>query len=143
MANNNLHQAKKAKNDEFYTQLTDIEKECKHYIKHFNGQHIYCPCDTEDSNFWLYFKSNFKNFNLKRLTATHIDNNYRIDYDGQTVTRTPIGSGDFRSPDCTAIKDEADIIVTNPPFSLFRDFVAWLEGSTFIENNGQYTRAQQ
>lgn len=128
--NTNLHQAKKAKNDEFYTLYEDIEKEMVNYIEHFKDQWIYLPCDTEDSNFWKYFVDHFKEFELKRLTATHINFNgpsYRLDYDGSTVTRTDlIGNGDFRSEECTKIKDECDMVITNPPFSLFREFVAWM-----------------
>jgi hypothetical protein len=129
--NSNLHQAKRAKNDEFYTQYQDIEKEMVNYIEHFKDQWIYLPCDTEDSNFWKYFVDHFNKFGLKRLTATHINfdgPSYRLDYDGNTVTKTDlVGNGDFRSDECTKIKDECDMVCTNPPFSLFREFIAWLQ----------------
>lgn len=131
MANNtNLHRAKRAKNDEFATQLSDIENECKHYTQHFVGKWIYCPCDDEKSNFWVYFVDHFHEFRLRHLTATHINFNgrsYRLDYDGDEITKTDLeGNGDFRSDECTKIKEECDMVVTNPPFSLFRDFINWL-----------------
>lgn len=143
--NKNLHAAKVNKNDEFYTLYEDIEAECSHYIEHFNNKWIYCPCDDESSNFWIYFKDNFNNFKLKHLTATHINfegNSYRLDYDGNEVKKTDLdGNGDFRSQECTKIKNEADIVVTNPPFSLFRDFFYWLQGGEFEKNNkGIYVR---
>lgn len=129
--NSNLHQAKRAKNDEFYTQYKDIEAECQHYIQHFENQWIYLPCDDENSNFWRYFVDNFKAFKLRHLTATHINfdgKSYRLDYDGSEILKTPLeGNGDFRSEECTKIKDECDIVITNPPFSLFREFVKWLQ----------------
>ncbi|MBO7732911.1 MAG: hypothetical protein J6S67_10170, partial [Methanobrevibacter sp.] len=85
MSNNNLHKARIAKNDEFYTQYKDVEAECQHYSDQFKNQWIYLPCDDENSNFWKYFVTNFKNFELKHLTATHINfdgNSYRLDFDG-------------------------------------------------------------
>ena len=130
--NNNLNKSRKEKNDEFYTQYKDIEKECQHYVEHFKDQWIYLPCDNEDSNFWKYFVDNFEKHQLKHLTATHIEfnkpNSYRLDYDGKEITQTPLkGNGDFRSPECTKIKDECDMVITNPPFSLFREFIKWLQ----------------
>ena len=145
MSNNNLHKARIAKNDEFYTQYKDVEAECQHYSDQFKNQWIYLPCDDENSNFWKYFVTNFKNFELKRLTATHINfdgNSYRLDFDGSETLKTPLnGNGDFRSEECTKIKDECDIVITNPPFSLFRQFVSWLNGSTFrLNKNGEYEK---
>ena len=129
--NGNLHNAKKEKNDEFYTLYEDIEKEVIHYRDSLVNQYIYCPCDDENSNFWKYFVDNFNELKLRHLTATHINfngNSYRLDYDGKEITRTELeGNGDFRSEECTKIKDECDIVITNPPFSLFRDFVKWME----------------
>ena len=129
--NSNLHQAKRAKNDEFYTQYKDIAAECQHYTQHFENQWIYLPCDDENSNFWKYFVDNFKAFKLRHLTATHINfdgKSYRLDYDGSETLKTPLnGNGDFRSEECTKIKDECDMVITNPPFSLFREFVKWLQ----------------
>lgn len=143
--NNNLHMAKATKNDEFYTQLEDIEKECIHYIEHFENQWIYLPCDDEKSNFWKYFIDNFEKFKLRHLTATHINfdgSSYRLDYNGSEVKKTALeGNGDFRSEECTKIKDESDMVITNPPFSLFRDFIHWLNDGTFKkDNDGNYIR---
>ena len=144
--NTNLHQAKRAKNDEFYTQYKDIEAECQHYIKHFENQWIYLPCDTEQSNFWKYFVDHFKEYGIKRLTATHINldgtSSYRLDYNGTETTKTPLnGNGDFRSQECSQIRDEADMIITNPPFSLFRDFVFWIYGGNFkLNEKGEYEK---
>ena len=82
--NNNLHKAKTAKNDEFYTQLTDIEKELKHYKTHFKGKTIFCNCDDpKQSHFWKYFHLNFNHFGLKKLIATHYHETepiYKIEY---------------------------------------------------------------
>lgn len=133
--NRSLIRAKETKNDEFYTQYKDIEKECQHYVEHFNNQWIYLPCDSEQSNFYKYFVDHFKEFNLKQLTATHINldgtPSYRLDYDGSEAIKIALnGNGDFRSEECTKIKDECDIVITNPPFSLFRDFINWLQGDT-------------
>ena len=132
MSNKNLHRAKREKNDEFYTQYIDIEKECQHYVDHFKDQWIYLPCDSEESNFWKYFVDHFHEYGLKRLTATHINldgkPSYRLDYDGSNTIKTALhGNGDFRSDECTKIKDECDMVITNPPFSLFREFIKWLK----------------
>ena len=135
--NNNLHKAKTAKNDEFYTQLTDIEKELKHYKAHFKGKTIFCNCDDpKQSNFWKYFHLNFNHFGLKKLIATHFhetEPTYKIEYTGEDDNNCDIGvvtnleaNGDFRSPECIALLQEADIVVTNPPFSLFREYIAQL-----------------
>lgn len=128
--NKNLHQAKKAKNDEFYTRYEDIEKELKHY--NLEGMWVYCPCDDYRwSNFVKYFKDNFINLKIKHLTATNYDigtGAYRYDFDGTDEKIVPLeGNGDFRSEECTKIMKECDVVVTNPPFSLFRDFIKWLE----------------
>lgn len=147
-----LQEAKKAKRDEFYTQLTDIEKELKHYRDQFAGKTIYCNCDDpESSNFFVYFVLNFNFLKLKKLITTHyvsesspssdsysltvtpenIDtvlvNNADIDYDALKTLREPLtGNGDFRSDACVEFLKESDIVVTNPPFSLFREYVAQL-----------------
>lgn len=135
MSNDSLHKAKKTKNDEFYTQYKDVEKECQHYVEHFKDQWIYLPCDSVESNFLKYFIDHFNEYGLKRLTATHINldgtPSYRLDYNGSEVIKTPLkGNGDFMSEECTKIKDECDIVITNPPFSLFREFIKWLQGNT-------------
>lgn len=136
MSNTKLNKAKAQKNDEFYTQYCDVENECKHYIKEYEGKIIYLPCDNEKSAFWEYFVNHFNDFKLKRLTATHYNdegNTYRIDYNGVETLKTPLkGNGDFRSEECTAIKDECDIVITNPPFSLFREFIQWVSNKKYL-----------
>jgi len=126
-----LDNAKKEKNDEFYTRLEDIEKELKYYTKHFKNKIIYCNCDTEESNFYKYFYTNFDKFKLNKLIATHYNNNgqsYKIEVCEENnelkVIKTPLKTnGDFRSPECIEMLKECDIVVTNPPFSLFREFI--------------------
>jgi len=129
--NNNLNNAKKAKNDEFYTQLCDIEKELKHYTHHFKNKIVYCNCDNAEwSNFFKYFKDNFHSLGLKQLISSHYDNektSYSYSYNGIEITKTPLlGNGDFRSEECIEILKEADIVITNPPFSLFRKYIKQL-----------------
>lgn len=139
--NNNLHAAKKAANDEFYTRIEDIENELRHYKDHFKNKIIFCNCDDpEESNFWKYFELNFEFLELKKLISTHYnatEPSYKleligdIDGDGKVtkgdIIKTPLKqNGDFRSPECVEILKEADIVVTNPPFSLFREYIAQL-----------------
>lgn len=129
--NSNLHSAKKAKNDEFYTQIEDIEKELIHYIKHFKDKVVFCNCDDpESSNFWKYFKLNFKVLGLKKLISTHYikdKKSYKLEFDGTTVNKSKLkGDGDFRSDECVEILKTADIVVTNPPFSLSREYIIQL-----------------
>jgi hypothetical protein len=131
-SNKNMHSAKKAKNDEFYTQLPDIENELKHYKDHFYGKSIFCNCDDpERSFFWKYFSLNFNFLGLKRLTSTHYaptGGAYKLEqlsYDN-TVKTELSGDGDFRSDESMKSLNNADIVVTNPPFSLFREYVAQL-----------------
>lgn len=149
--NSNLHQAKNAKKDEFYTQLTDIENELKHYRHHFKNKVVYCNCDDPRmSNFFHYFSYNFEDLGLKKLITTCYQNQNRdlfsqhdseraiyLEYVGDTnKNRTPDieeigvqylqGDGDFRSDESVALLQQADIVVTNPPFSLFREYVAQL-----------------
>jgi hypothetical protein len=127
-----LHKAKINKKDEFYTQLSDIENELKHYIKHFKGKVVFCNCDDPDtSEFWNYFYLKFKVLGLKKLISTHYNYDgmptYKLEYNGIEKIRTDLmGDGDFRSFECIELLKEADIIVTNPPFSLFREYVAQL-----------------
>ncbi len=126
-----LNRAYKARKDEFYTQLTDIEKECAHYKNHFKGKVIFCNCDDpEESNFWKYFYLNFEHLGLKKLISTHFEYDkptYKLEYDGSEIKKTDLKqNGDFRSPECIELLDECDIVCTNPPFSLFREFVAVL-----------------
>lgn len=129
--NTNLHTAKRRKMDEFYTQYKDIEKELAHYIPHFSGRTIYCNCDTPESNFVRYFEDHFEEYGLKRLIATGIDRNTGKGtlYDKSGEKEPYIGeinSGDFRSDECVEYLRQADIVVTNPPFSLFREYMALL-----------------
>ncbi len=151
MANSALTAAKAAKKDEFYTQLTDIEKELSHYKEHFKGKTVLCNCDDPRvSNFFKYFTLNFEYLGLKRVIATCYKSQsvdlfsshdceqavYQV-YDGERnannmpdeneIAVKPLkGDGDFRSQECIELLKQADIIVTNPPFSLFREYVAQL-----------------
>jgi len=171
MAREDLTSARKAKNDEFYTQLDDISKELKYYKHHFKGKVVLCNCDDPyESNFFKYFALNFNQLGLKKLIATCYDGSpiagdelpllfeieesepkkiaYKVeitevaDYNGdgavnladvqylmqndKNVISTLKGNGDFRSQECIELLKEADIVVTNPPFSLFREYVAQL-----------------
>lgn len=141
-----LHKAKRVKNDEFYSRYEDIEKELSHYQDQLEGLWVYSPCsDYRWSNFTKYFVDNFHSLGLSHYTCTNYnigDGAYRFDYDGENETITQLEeNGDFRSPECTAIKDACDIVIENPPFSLWRHFVYWLNGGTFHKNNkGEYVR---
>lgn len=141
MAQKNLHKAKQQKMDEFYTQHPDIEYECERYREQFKGKVVYLNCDDpEESEFWRYFANNFDFFGLKKLVATHYDANkksYKLELykdinndgfiDGKDKIRTElVGDGDFRNKECIELLKQADIVVTNPPFSLFREYVAQL-----------------
>ena len=136
-----LTAAKKAKNDEFYTQLSDIEDEVKYYKKHFKNKIVFCNCDDPEwSNFWKYFQMNFFHLGLKKLVSTHYEpegSSYKMEIisselkNGQLgipdYVKTDLkGNGDFRSDECVEILKECDVVVTNPPFSLFREYVAQL-----------------
>ena len=169
-----LQNAKTAKNDEFYTQYEDIEREINSYISYnkdvFKGKTIFLPCDDPEwSNFTKYFAANFERFGIKKLISTSYakssgnqqislfelnspvydedkhnnngklfvlekdtNNSGRIDHEDIEFTYLQ-GDGDFRSPEVTKLRDEADIIITNPPFSLFREFLTWI-----LENNKQF-----
>lgn len=151
MANNNLSRARQNKKDEFYTQYTDIERELRHYTVFFQNKTVFCNCDDPKiSNFFVYFVRNFKTLGLKRLITTCYKNNQpdifsqnecekavSIIYDGGddnnpdiakiAATAIPlIGDGDFRSPECIELLKQADVVVTNPPFSLFIPYVSQL-----------------
>ena len=171
MANSNLTEAKRAKNDEFYTQYHDIEKEISAYLEFnpdvFRGKTVLLPCDDPEwSNFTKFFAQNFERFGLKKLISTSyaVDSKtYKSGYqptlfetsapnydkiktikNGKIFTLTHdktgdhkvnvddlewhylAGDGDFRSAEIKKLRDEADIIITNPPFSLFREFLAWI-----------------
>ena len=162
-SNSGLSNANKAKKDEFYTQLSDIEAELKHYKKHFHGKIVLCNCDDPyESNFFKYFAMNFNHLGLKKLIATCYDSSPII---GEQISLFPdkrpyliqitevkdenndgsvdltdvafllknrknvirkLKNGDFRSDECISALEEADIVCTNPPFSLFREYVALL-----------------
>jgi hypothetical protein len=156
--NSSLADARKAKKDEFYTQLPDIERELKHYRKHFKGKVVYCNCDDPRvSNFFHYFSYNFEKLGLKKLITTcyksqvvnlfsqndseqAISLEYEGDKDGDKVpspdeigVKFLEGDGDFRSPEAIELLEQADIVVTNPPFSLFREYLGQL-----VEHNKKF-----
>ena len=131
MSNTNLKTAKKSKNDEFYTLMEDVEKELRFYTESFKGKVVYCNCDDyQESNFYKYFYYNFHYLKLKKLICTGYkanDNGLYAIYDGVTeVTGKLNGDGDFRSEECIEYLKQADVVVTNPPFSLFRQYVKQL-----------------
>lgn len=172
-----LNRANQAKEDEFYTQLSDIESELKHYRKHFAGKTVLCNCDDPfESNFFKYFCLNFNRLKLKKLIATcysgslitgneltlfgdDTEEERRTPYkavvtsvrdangdgatsmvdvaelfkQGENLCERLEGNGDFRSEECLRLLDEADIVVTNPPFSKFREFV-----STLVEHDKKF-----
>ena len=141
--NRSLHAANRAKQDEFYTQLTDIEKELRHYRKHFKSKVVYCNCDDPTiSNFYQFFCRNFEKLGLRKLITTCYrnqqydmfsthdkDSALGIEYTGEGTQLAKFqlnGDGDFRNPECIEILKKADVVVTNPPFSLFREYIAQL-----------------
>ncbi len=149
--NQTLGEAKKKKNDDFYTQLTDIEKELKHYKHHFSNKTVYCNCDDPKiSKFFHYFSHKFEDLKLKKLISTcyknkHVDlfsveddknaialeyfgdkNNNKVPDDNEIGIKNLKGDGDFRSEECIKFLEEVDIVVTNPPFSLFREYISQL-----------------
>ncbi|WP_324070306.1 MAG: adenine-specific methyltransferase EcoRI family protein [Flavobacterium sp.] len=150
-SNTNLHKAKNNKKDEFYTQLSDIENELRHYKEHFKNKVVYCNCDDPRvSNFFHYFSYNFEHLGLKKLIATCYKNQdadlfstnvsdkavyleYTGDKNGNSIpdaheigVKDLQGDGDFRSQESIELLKQADIVVTNPPFSLFREYVTQL-----------------
>jgi len=152
MANENtgLHSAKRNKKDEFYTQIVDIEREMRHYRRHFKGKVVYCNCDDPYvSAFFEYFTKNFQFLGLKKLITTcyrsqqmtlfsqnDAEEAIKLEYTGgarnnlptpDDIGVTPLrGDGDFRSEECIDLLKEADIVITNPPFSLFSEYVTQL-----------------
>lgn len=146
--NRTLHVAKSSKKDEFYTQLSDIESELKHYTQHFKNKVVFCNCDDpRQSNFFKYFAYNFENLGLKKLITTCYKNQetnlffeektekavfleYNGDLNGNKIPdaeeigiKPLFGDGDFRSRESIELLKQSDIVVTNPPFSLFREYV--------------------
>lgn len=156
--NQGLTKARTAKKDEFYTQISDIERELKHYRQHFKGKVVYCNCDDPFiSAFFAYFAKNFEFLGLKKLITTcyksqavdlfsqnDSEQAIKLEYAGGALNSLPTakdigvtylkGDGDFRSEECIKILKQADIVVTNPPFSLFREYVGQLAefGKKFI-----------
>jgi hypothetical protein len=134
MCNNvSLQAAKANRNDEFFTRLSDIEIELPHYREHFRGRTVYCNCDCpETSNFWRFFAAHFEDYGLKRLIATFKGPNaYQSEmrFSGGCIIKTRhqlLQGGDFQSPECVQYLRQADIIVTNPPFSLWREYLSLL-----------------
>ena len=137
MSNTNLHKAKRAKNDEFYTQLDDIQREMNAYLEYdpnvFRDKTVLLPCDDPTwSNFTKYFALNFETLGLKKLISTSYAADggngkvFVLDGENELQWEYLAGDGDFRSAEVTALRDEADMVITNPPFSLFREFMAWL-----------------
>ena len=140
--NSNFMRAKKAKNDEFYTQISDIENELKYYRDQFRNKTVYCNCDDPvESEFYRYFHLNFHFFGMKKLLSTHYDESkptYALIYEGGTGEESdndynsydkkiPLKeNGDFRSQESIDLLKQADMVVTNPPFSLYREYVAQL-----------------
>lgn len=142
--NKSLHKAHINKNDEWYTKLESIEDEIsmhEDYVRQFEGKTVLCNCDDPEwSNFFLFFRLHFKQLKLKKVIFTHYEMNgspsYKLEWDGSYIgydtlnlIKTPLkGNGDFRSPECVALLDECDVVVTNPPFSLLREFIGLIIG---------------
>lgn len=142
MANRSLQSAKTAKNDEFYTQFDDVQKELNFYRNQFKNKVVYCNCDDPaESAFADFFKLNFDHFGIKKLSCTRYSKSqlflqtdpvksygYRLEITGRDNTQkiNLKGDGDFRSNECIELLKEADIVCTNPPFSLFREYIAQL-----------------
>ena len=155
---NNARKARKIKNDEFYTHMSDIDNELQHYKEHFSGKTVICNCDDPRvSNFFHYFSYKFEDLGLKRLITTCYKNQERdffsknecdqavyLEYEGdkngnhipdaEEIGVNPLkGDGDFRSAECIELLKQADVVVTNPPFSLFKEFVKVL-----MDNNKDF-----
>jgi hypothetical protein len=137
--NSNLSKAKREKNDEFYTQFADIENELKHYKEQFKDKIVFCNCDNPmESNFVRFFALNFENYGLKKLISTHFEStkkSYKFEItkgvsdikELDLIEKIDLEqNGDFRSPECVEILKGVDIVVTNPPFSLFREYIEQL-----------------
>lgn len=125
--NENLHKALKNKNDEFYTRYEDVEKECSLYASQFEGKIIFLPADDETSAFWKYFNNNFDQLKVKGIVATHLEeegNSYALGRFGSMTQTVPLrDNGDFFGKEAQSLLAICDIVITNPPFSLFRKIV--------------------
>lgn len=132
MGNGNLAAARRKKNDEFYTRICDIEAELRWYQDHFEDQVVYCNCDNiEQSNFVKFFQAKFIDYKLKKLIVTYYveagtSRKMIMDAPDNIVITDLSGDGGFASQECLELLDEADIVVTNPPFSLFKEYVSLL-----------------
>ena len=129
MRNINLSKARKIKNDEFYTFYEDIEKEIGEHKDYLENKIVYCNCDNPKySQFWKYFKDNFKELKIKKLISTYLSKEaYKTVYNGTTIEKTKlIGNGSFESDECLSILKESDVVITNPPFSIFGKYVSTL-----------------
>ena len=129
-----LNKAKKVKNDEFYTQYSDIKKELEHYDKDkFKDKVIYLPCDRPHSNFVAYFKEHYEDYKYKELVYTYIareenEEVFEYRFDGKKETKTKLkGNGAFQSDECIEIMKRADWVITNPPFSILQTFIGQLK----------------
>ena len=137
--NKKLNKAKENKIDEFYTNEKDVEREVSKYKQYFENKIVYCNCDSEESAFWKVFHKHFLEYKLKKLIATCIHSNQKITYSGgndkntSEYTKEKINDGSFSSEDCKEILRVTDIVVTNPPFSLWREFFKLL-----VKNNKQF-----
>ena len=131
MSNGTLTKARKTKNDEFYTQYDDIENEMKYFVNELRNKIVYCNCDNPEwSNFWKYFTDHFHDLKLKKLISTHYNpngNTYKMEYDGTNIVKTELEcDGSFKCDECLKILEQCDVVITNPPFSLFRDYIQTL-----------------
>ena len=136
MSNKSLKQAKVVKYDEFYTQYADVDKTLSKYKDYYNHKVVYCNCDNPaTSAFWRYFHVNFSTLGIKKLIATYYTKEiaYKYEYNGgcddniKVYSKTSLqGNGDFRDTECVEILKSADIVITNPPFSLYREFIRLL-----------------
>ena len=133
--NGNLAMAKRVRDDEFYTLYEDVEAELDHYQDHFEGRRVYCNCDDADrSSFWRFFRSRFHELGLAGLVAScYVPGGHgkawSYDGHGDPIASMLEGDGDFRSEECMAMLADSDIVASNPPFSLFRDYASALASS--------------
>ena len=125
--NDNLHAALRNKNDEFYTLLEDVKAECEDYKESFKNKIIYCNTDDEQSAFWKYFYQNFRYLQLKKIIATHLEEpkSYKlVSKDGENFDKIPLQqNGGYETEECLKLLQESDIVITNPPFSLSKQFI--------------------
>ena len=129
--NQSLNKAKAARNDEFYTKYEDIEKELSHYTECFKNKIVYCNCDNPvKSEFYRYFQLHFQEFELKKLIFTYKEKEgkaYKYEIDKSNITKAELKeNGDFRSDECIELLKGCDIVVSNPPFSLIREYIGQL-----------------